>query len=192
MNENFQKERERQIAEFIANLAKLDEGDRARLKRNAGKSLADSRDVRLLFYSRIAPRGMAAWQEERYFLLATLYPMDKAQRRRERHSSDQNTEESLPAASFGSFGKSFRMARTDLNKAGLDRRFARLLDADFEDLRFQLRQAVTRLTNDGLPIDWPQLIRDILRWDQPERYIQRNWARDYVAAEPHKQELQTN
>ncbi|MBP8950192.1 MAG: type I-E CRISPR-associated protein Cse2/CasB [Candidatus Promineofilum sp.] len=192
MNEDSHKERERQIAEFIGNLAKLEDGDRARLKRNAGKSLADSRDVRLLFYSRVAPHSMAAWQEERYFLLATLYPLDKAQRRRERRPADQNIEDLPPTGSFGSFGKSFRLARTDLNKAGIDRRFARLLDADLEDLSFQLRQAVTRLTSEWLPIDWAQLARDLLNWDSTRRTVQRNWARDYVAAEPQKQEPQTN
>lgn len=192
MSEDPQQERERQVAEFIGKLAQLDDGDRARLKRNAGKSLAESRDVQLLFYSRVAPRGVAAWQEERYFLLATLYPLDKAQRRRDRRPTDQATAESPPGGSFDSFGKSFRLARTELNKAGLDRRFARLLDADSEDLRFQLRQAVTRLTNEGKPIDWAQLTRDVLRWDRPERTVQRRWARDYVAVELQKPEPQTN
>lgn len=192
MSEDPQQERERQVAEFIGKLAQLDDGDRARLKRNAGKSLAESRDVQLLFYSRVAPRGVAAWQEERYFLLATLYPLDKAQRRRDRRPTDQATAESPPGGAFDSFGKSFRLARTELNKAGLDRRFARLLDADSEDLRFQLRQAVTRLTNEGKPIDWAQLTRDVLRWDRPERTVQRRWARDYVAVELQKPEPQTN
>lgn len=192
MSEDPQKERERQVAEFIGNLSQLDAGDRAQLKRNAGKSLAESRDVQLLFYNRVAPRGMAAWQEERYFLLATLYPLDKAQRRRESRPPDQDIEETPPAGWFGSFGKSFRLARTDLNKPGLDRRFARLLDADLEDLPFHLRQSVARLTSEWLPIDWAQLTNDILRWDHPQRYIQRNWARDYVAAEPQKQQTQTN
>ncbi len=189
MNEDSHKEREKQVAQFIGNLSQLDDGDRARLKRNAGKSLAESRDVRLLFYSHVAPRGMAAWQEERYFLLATLYPLDKA-KRRERRPTAEDDEESATTGSFASFGKSFRMARTDVNKAGLDRRFARLLDADLEDLTFQLRQAVSRLSSEWLPIDWAQLTRDIMNWDHPTHYVQRQWARDYVAAEPQKQEPQ--
>jgi CRISPR type I-E-associated protein CasB/Cse2 len=55
-----------------------------------------------------------------------------------------------------------------------------------------LRQAVTRLTNEAVPIDWAQLTRDVLRWDHPQRYVQRHWAKDYVAAEPQKQELPTD
>lgn len=193
MSDDPQDTRERQVADFIGNLSRLDDGDRARLKRNAGKSLAETRDVQLLFYSRVAPRGVASWAEERYFLLATLYPLDKAKHRRDRLSAEHDEAEALPtASSFGSFGWSFRQARTELNKQGLDRRFARLLDADVEDLRFHLRQAVARLTNEWLPIDWAQLTRDVLRWDHPQRYVQRRWAKDYVAAEPQKQEPSTD
>lgn len=192
MNEDPRKERERQVAEFIGKLSQLDDGDRARLKRNAGKSLAESHGVRLLFYSRVAPRGLAEWQEERYFLLATLYPLDKAQHRRDRHAPDKDTAEASPVGRIGSFGHSFRLARTEQNKPGLDKRFARLLDAKVEDLSFHLRQSVARLTNEGLPIDWAQLTDDVLRWDHPQRTIQRQWARDYVAAEPREQVTPTN
>ena len=192
MNEDPQKERERQLAEFIGKLAKLDDGDRALLKRNAGKTLAESHGVQLLFYSRIAPRGIPAWQEERYFLLATLYPLDKAQRLRDRRAPDKETAEAPPVGRIGSFGHSFRLARTEQNKLGLDRRFARLLDATIEELPFHLRQSVARLTSDWLPIDWAQLTDDILRWDHPQRYVRRKWARDYVAAEPQKQAAPAN
>ncbi len=193
MNEAPRKERETQPAEFIGKLAKLDDGDRARLKRNAGKSLAESHGVRLLFYSRVAPRGIADWQEERYFLLATLYPLDKAQRNRDRGLA-AGDDEAITAPSAHSLGRSLRQLRVqdEKNADGLDRRFARLLDATIEELPFHLRQSVARLTNEGLPIDWAQLTDDILHWNHPQRYVQRQWARDYVAAEPQKQPTQTN
>lgn len=191
MSEDPRTTRDRQVAEFVHNLSQLDDGERARLKRNAGKPLAESRDAQLLFYSRVLPRGAPHWQEDHYFLLATLYPLDKTRRNRAPTPSDEAPQ---PAGSFGSFGSSFRRMRAadEKDQPGLDRRFARLLDAEVEDLPFQLRQAVTRLTNEWTPIDWAQLTHDILRWGNPERKVQRRWARDYVAYQPHDQQPQTN
>jgi len=189
---------DRQIGEFIRNLSGLDDGERARLKRNAGKSITESHQAQLLFYRRVLPRGVTARQEELYFLIATLYPLDKGQRNRDRRSAAGLDEPDVMAAgesaAGGSFGASFRRARTEQNGTGLDRRFARLLDAAVEDLPFQLRQAVMRLANDNVFIDWFQLTRDILRWIHPERRVQRRWARDYVyvAAEPQNQQPQTS
>ena len=58
---------------FIDRLGKLDAGGRARLKRSAGRPLAEARDSLALFY-RLLPSGIHPAQEEWYFLIATLYP----------------------------------------------------------------------------------------------------------------------
>ena len=60
-----------QITAFIRKLERLEPGDRARLKRSAGKYLHESRDIGL-FYSTL-PAGVPEYQEQKYFLLATLY-----------------------------------------------------------------------------------------------------------------------
>lgn len=186
MSDDVKQERERQVAAFVRNLSQLEDGDRARLKRNGGKPIAESRDAHLLFYRRVLPYGAPAWQEDRYFLLATLYPLDKGQRERDRRRQRGEADDAPAEAGRAvSLGDSFRRARTDLNKEGLDRRFARLLDADGDELPFHLRQAVRRLTNDGTFVDWAQLTRDVLNWDSPRRAVQRHWARDYVAAIGH-------
>ncbi len=175
---------DKQIDAFIHNLSQLDQGEYARLKRNAGKTLAEARQVHLLFYQKILPYGVSLpWQEEQYFLVATLYPFDKLQRSREHPAAgDADAAIKTPAAPASTLGDSFRRARSEQNETGLNRRLARLLDADAQQLPFQLRQAVLRLTADWIPINWSQLTRDVLNWTHPNRYVQRNWARDYVAA----------
>jgi CRISPR type I-E-associated protein CasB/Cse2 len=192
MSNDQENVRDRQINEFIHNLSQLDDGERARLKRNAGNSLAEAHQVRLLFYQKILPYGVTAqWQEERYFLIATLYPFDKKQRGEDRQpgsKADEPLAEVESSRSYGkSLGASFRLALRETNQTGLDRRFARLLDADAQQLPFQLRQAVMRLTSDWVPIDWAQLTRDILAWESSSRYVQRKWARDYTAYTPETQ-----
>ena len=188
MSENQPSVRDKQIQEFIGNLSKLDDGERARLKRNAGNSLAQSHQVALLFFQKIAPYGTQPWDEDRYFLAATLYPFDKMQREKDRKQGKEKKdheggEKSRPAT----LGSSFRQARSQQNETGFDRRFSRLLDADEGQFPFQLRQAIIRLTNDWVPINWEQLTKDILSWTHPDRYVQRQWARDYVASKPEKQ-----
>lgn len=147
------------ITQFIERLARLDAGERARLKRNAGSTLAEARNVLGLFY-RIVPPNVPAYQHETYFLVATLYPL-------------------ADAASTGSLGNALRLAQQEQNSAGLDRRMERLLDADEAQLPFRLRQAVRYLYSQRVGVDWPQLLHDLLRWSHPERYIQRRWAADY-------------
>lgn len=195
MSNQVKSDRAPVIEEFCRNLARLDDGDRARLKRSAGKALAESRQVQLMFFQRVLPRAITSDSlADRYFLLATLYPFDKEQRKRDRATGARNNNpddnapgDTISAASGRSLGATIRLARSDGNSAGFDRRFARLLDADSQQLPFQLRQAVRLLAASGKHIDWPQLTRDVLAWDHPDRYVQRRWARDYVAYEPEAQ-----
>lgn len=192
MSESQSSVRDKQIKEFMRNLSQLDDGERARLKRNAGNSVAESHQVSLLFFQKIAPYGIQLWDEDRYFLLATLYPFDKSQREKDKkkgtsYEEDENSETAVSRPS--TLGTSFHHARNSQNETGFDRRFARLLDADEDQLSFQLRQAIMRLTNDWVTINWEQLTKDILNWTHPDRFVQRKWARDYVASQPESQHL---
>ncbi len=146
---------------FIRRLENLDAAGRARLKRNAGRGLAEARDVVGLFYS-ILPSGVDAWDVDRYFLLATLYPL-------------------AAGGGSGSFGNSLRMIRNDSNSKGLDRRVEHLLDADREQLPFRLRQSLHYLQGQRGSVAWQRFLADLLAWDHPARRTQRRWAEDYFA-----------
>lgn len=152
------------------NLTALDIRERAILKRNAGETLSESRQGAMGIFFRVLPAGLAdqikdkAWEETAYFLIATLYPFDKTAQAFE----DVET-----------FGDSLRLARNKENEDGLNRRVSRLLDADSQQLPFQLRQAVLYLTNMQIPINWSQLLEDVLNWHQPNRNVQKSWARAY-------------
>jgi CRISPR system Cascade subunit CasB len=149
------------IDEFFERLERLDAGGRARLKRNAGNSLAESRGALGLFYN-LLPPGVPAYQEETYFLAATLYPLAES-------------------GGPGNLGASLRQARTKENKNGLDRRVEILLDADEAQLPFRLRQAIRFLHSSRVGVDWPRLLEDLLRWNSPRRFVQEDWARKYFA-----------
>lgn len=148
--------------DFIARLDKLDVGDRARLKRNAGKTIGEAHEVLGLFYA-ILPHNISQFQEEIYFLVATLYPMTSK-------------------GSKGNFGDHLLMAQSSKNSKGLDRRVEILLDADLPQLHFRLRQSVHFLQSCRVSINWVQLLEDLLQWNHPDRYIQKRWARSFYGS----------
>jgi CRISPR system Cascade subunit CasB len=152
------------ILGFVAALGDLGPGDRARLRRNAGRPLSESRDGAMDLFYRIRPAKTPEFQEDTYFLLATLYPLAT-------HGGQ------------GNLGQSLRAARGTDNSAGLDRRMAALLDADTEQLRYRIGQAVRYLASQDVPVNWSRLLDDLLRWNHASRYIQRQWARSYYSGE---------
>ena len=144
---------------FIARLEKLDAGDRAKLKRNAGKTIAEAHEVMGFFYG-LLPPGVSQYHEEVYFLLATLFPL-------------------AASGGKGDFGNHLRVAQNSQNSKGLDRRVEVLLDADLNQLHFRLRQAVHFLQSCRVHVNWVQLLEDLLQWSHPDRFVQQRWARSY-------------
>ncbi|MGQ9502992.1 MAG: type I-E CRISPR-associated protein Cse2/CasB [Anaerolineae bacterium] len=155
-----------QTRKFVERLAGLDAGERARLKRSAGKSLAEARDAALALFYRLLPPGVPKDQEEIYFLIATLYPLAEA-------------------GTQGNLGDALRRVGSLLqNRASLDRRVQILLDTDSTQLPFRLRQAVHYLASQRVPVNWAQLLEDLLCWNHPRRFVQREWARAYFVGSP--------
>ncbi len=157
MPESQQRE---QTADFVERLSQLAPGDRARLKRDAGKTMAESHSIGLAY--RILPYGLGARREEIYFLLATVYPL-------------------AAGGGAGNLGAALRLARDptpDKNK-GLDRRVEILLDADATQLPFRLRQTIRLLKSRRVKVNWETLLADLLAWEWPDRPVQKRWAREY-------------
>jgi CRISPR system Cascade subunit CasB len=161
--------RQRQTQDFIAALERLDAGGLARLKRNAGRRLTEARDIHRVFFQAL-PYDIHEGQQDDYFLIATLFPLVKTHR-----------------AQVGSLGSTLRQVRQLRSGVGdgrmnsLDRRVQTLLDSDREQLPFRLRQAVRLIAShrDSVTLDWAHLLRDVVNWEHPERYVQLRWARDY-------------
>ena len=161
---------------FVGRLEELSRGDLAILKRNAGCTLAESRNALQLFY-RILPRQLhGSRDEELFFLVATLY----ANNRR---------------GMSGSIGKTMKMMKngregSDKSKS-IDRRLKMLLDSRFEridgfkpgggEMAYRLRQTVKLADSKEVGIEWPRLIVDLTGWDHPAKYVQKRWAKDFYA-----------
>ncbi len=156
------REIDEKITTFIGKLASLDAGEKARLRRDAGKTISECQNLGLFY--RLLPYGVPGSQEEIYFMVATLYPL-------------------LNQGGTGNFGTILHTVRDNDEKKnkGLDRRVEILLDSDLDQLRFRLRQAVrfVRSRNPESKMNWAGLLDDLLHWSSPSRYIQQEWAREY-------------
>ncbi|MFZ5903178.1 MAG: type I-E CRISPR-associated protein Cse2/CasB [Chloroflexota bacterium] len=150
------------IAKFVDKLRALDAGDKAKLKRDAGKPIAEAQNIGLFY--RLLPYGLNAAQEEIYFLVATHYCL-------------------ADGGGKGNLGASLHRARDPDPKKnkGLNRRVEILLDSDATQLPFRLRQAIRLLKSKNERVNWQQLLQDLLRWNYPSRIVQKQWARAYFA-----------
>jgi len=148
------------IQTFLEKLTRLDAADKAKLKRDAGRTIAEAKCIGLFY--RLLPYGLVAAQEESYFLTATLFPL-------------------ADSGGSSNLGASLRLARDSKNTKGLDRRIEILLDADKTQLPFRLRQAVRFLKSKCVPVNWQRLLEDLLSWNRPSRIVQKQWARAYFA-----------
>jgi CRISPR system Cascade subunit CasB len=113
------------------------------------------------------------WQESAYYLVASLFSL---------HSEP---------GGVGNLGASFRLAAakepgalTEEDRISpIERRFTALLAAHPDDLPDRLRQAIGYLASKEVPVEWRQLFRDLPRWGDPSRRVQRDWARAYWGRE---------
>ena len=153
------KKEDTRITNFIERLENLESGEKARFKRNAGKTLDKASNIVGTFF-RILPHGVQPYDEGWFFLVATLYP-------------------TAPAGGTGSLGNMLRQARTPENSKGLDRRVEILLDSDTDQLPHRLRRHIQFLAANGKHVDWTTLLADLTQWSHPDSYVRQNWARDY-------------
>ena len=156
---------------FTDAVRKLDKGQLAELRRNAGNSVSDAHGISW-FYSLLGSFHVKENDEDLYLLIASLMAMDK------------NALSENPRRFIGNFGKTVLHVKKESAGDGIDRRFGILLDAQFDtpgsgELAFRLRQMVKLALSKGAMIDWSQLLYDLRRWDSPDKWIQKKWAREY-------------
>lgn len=93
----------------------------------------------------------------------------------------------------GNLGTHFR--RLVLEGSGEDaveRRFTHLLRSRREDLDDPLRQAVSLLKSKDVPVNWQQLMDDVLHWSDPNHRVQRRWASQFWADDERTSSTETD
>jgi len=166
--------RERRFAEYLAKLVKDHNlGALAALRRGLGKRPGEAAEAHRYVVPWLAPEARP-WQDDAYYLIGALFAW---------HQGSWPEADGTGKAPTN-LGASF--ARLRGGSDGIEKRFVALLNCHRDDLPNHLRQAVGLLKSKDVPVDWAQLLHDILGWDWESRSVQREWARafwrDTVAA----------
>jgi CRISPR system Cascade subunit CasB len=105
------------------------------------------------------PDDAPPWREDAYYLVAALFAYHPG------------------AGGSGNMGDHFARAQDPQGDSpAVERRFTALLAAHPDDLGSYLRQAVSFLKSKDIPVNWHQLLTDVMAWGHPERYVQQRWA----------------
>ena len=133
--------------------------------------------------------SLPPWEEPSYAMAAFLYAVHR----------QQYTDKEWKRLRFGkdqrqiSLGASLRRLRGSLSagEESLDRYFAALISARYEDLLPHLSRLLRRVaTVDAtIPVHYPQLVTQLLHWEDGETAYgrpspQRTWTRDYWQRHP--------
>ena len=152
---------ESRMEAFVARLKKLDSnGDRgalAHLRRGLGRAPGEAVEMLPLVAPFLPKESYDDWI---YFTVAALFA-------------------SHPCQSGLAMGRAYARLITATDSDSVERRFMQLLDSDAEDLPGKLRHAVSLLKAHDIPLDYSQLLYDLLHWTHENRFIQRIWAMDF-------------
>ncbi len=152
---------------FIEHLASLrdDRGALAALRRGLGQP-PGTVPAMFPYVERYLPKDPKPWQEKAYYLIAALFAYHPELGER---------------GNMGDHFADVRRRNPDRDHTALERRFTALLAAHPEDLPFYLRQAVSYLKSEELPINinWNQLFKDVQGWGYENRSVQKRWARAF-------------
>lgn len=152
--------------------ALLDQRNRGRLaalRRGLGRPLATPGDAAREFY-RLLPARVSHRDEMAYWTAATLFAA----------FPPGNGANVATGASVGA-----ALRRLGEQQGGEDalarveRRALQLLAARLPALSTHLRGTAALLRGEGIVLDPAVLVRDLRRWDAPDRRVQQRWARDF-------------
>ncbi|MEJ5330684.1 MAG: type I-E CRISPR-associated protein Cse2/CasB [Desulfobaccales bacterium] len=155
---------------FIGYLESLvknqDRGALAQLRRGLGKPPGAAPEMHR-YVVPFLPATPSPTLEEAYYLIAALFAFW--------HQGKDTVASNAPP----NLGASLACMVTKDNEDSIDRRFTALLKSHPRDLSHHMRQAIGFLKSKEVPVAWQQLLRDILNWEHPEGFVQRDWARAF-------------
>jgi CRISPR type I-E-associated protein CasB/Cse2 len=160
MSENYYEKNK----DFIKQIAKLNAGDLAVLRRNVDNPQTNIKALPIL-------ARFGAVDSFARSLTACLYSVYHRENDDPFFKDDFN------------FGRAYYYAIKSESKEFKpeehDKRFKIIIASDKDDLSFRLRQAVKQIRSKDQPIDFSILLRDLYNWDNENRWIQREWVKGF-------------
>ncbi len=126
----------------------------AALRRGLGKAPGTEPEM-YRYIVPLLPENAYPNQERAFYLIASLFASHPV------------------SAPKGNLGNHLAQARGENNADALERRFTALLSAHSDDLPNYLRQTISLLKSQDVPVNWNQLLKDLLWWNDKAR---KSWA----------------
>lgn len=120
-------------------------------------------------------------QEDAYYLIAALFGLYPGENWTSREGRLRTN-----------LGASLRWFANESSSESVERRFVALLNTHADDLSEHLRQTISLLKSKDIPVDWRQLLRDVINWDDDDRFVQRNWSKAFWSASAQESSDDTN
>lgn len=163
------------VNDLLALVAREDRATLAALRRGLGKQPGTAGEMFPFVIPRLPPLngggrpdGGWPWSHACCFIVATLFA-----------SHPENLEHGERWQR--NFGASVRRLKSAVGEGaqGPERRFVALLNAEVEDVDDYLRPMVGLLRAHAIPVDWEQLLTDLVNWGSPSRWVQTRWAKSF-------------
>lgn len=154
--------------DLIATLKKLSAGERAALRREAGKRLSDASGRALAAFYCVIPSGLSSRKQECWFCVLTIACL-------------WNVDEAKEGGNMADLLR--RLAKRQATE-GMDARIRSLLDTRWEEdgyLSAKLCRLARMLRSDNRQVmpDIDALLTDVLYWNGDRRAVQLRWAQQY-------------
>lgn len=114
-----------------------------------------------------------SWRREVFYLVAGLWAL---------HWREGQRGQPMP------FGKACAVYQAASGSTNTERRFITLLDADSDQLPHRLRQMIALLKDQD--IDFDNLLKGLLYWNDDQKRTQNAWARDFYRKVNHETEME--
>ena len=157
---------------FFRRLNKLESGERAALRRQAGRLLGQADGKSVVTFYRCLPGDVSKWQEDRWFVIACLRCLWDAGEEGGRPLEQLIREMMLQKELSDSTGH----------------RIETLIDGQWDDDGYQMTKLVRlvkmiRQRSDRAKIDFAGLLDDLIAWNYESQSVQRKWARTIFSSE---------
>lgn len=170
MDQQQPKPQEKMIRHLQALKAADNRGALAHLRRGAADPLGDPNVLSII--GRDIPPDLSDTEFEAYLITACMFALDPQF-----------------MSNSSSFGRAIRTLQWKFNDSpSVDARFTGLLECHREELPMRLRHLFHMLGDKEIWIDYSQLLDDLTDWDNPDREVQRRWAKDYWTTPSVRQE----
>ena len=153
---------------FFENLSNLSTGEKAALRRNAGIMLTDASGNAIIAFYKCLPYEEKN-REDVWFAVACIYCLSKE------HGTN-------------GIEDCFAIMKNDSDS--IRNRLASLLDMKWDSDGFflsKLSRMVKMTLQKGYLFDCEALLKDLLWWEHPDRFVQKKWAKALFNVKPEEQ-----